>query len=247
MNGATVLSAVLLLVLAAGCVSGDNGQPTDDSSSRIAGAPEHSGTTVEPAPAAEEGAAQSGGNSAVATGDHISGVEASESDASADHGSGDDASGKISLFRHAGVYDGIKEKEIIVEGVARKATFVKLDFLPYGLYMPDTLEEIRLEDGNEFKFKERQARISIFEESTGQFMVETTELVFLENPGMYREYAGTCVYDEYDVVVPSYEDYFWFDFKGNRALVRLSSFETDRDIVLPHFLDIVSYLQFVEE
>lgn len=244
---ATVLSAVLVLVLASGCVSGTNGQPTGEPPPRVAETPGHSGTSAEPAPATGAGDGEYGGHPAGAAGDHASGAEASGRNAGADHENGDDASGKIPLFRHAGVYDGTREKAIIVEGEARQAAFVRLDFLPYGLYMPDTLEEIRLEDGNEFKHKERQARISIFDEELGRFIIDTTELTFLDDLDMYREYAGTYVYDEYDVLVPSYEDYFWFDFEGNRAFVRLSSFETDRDVVLPHFLDIVSYMQYIGE
>lgn len=237
MNRAASIAVVLVLALAAGCVSGGTGaQDAEKPESRMAvqtGNTEPAASAVEPT-----------GRTEPATGaDGPSAEPVSPDDAEA---SDLEAGGKIALFRNAGVFDGTWEKEIVVEGTPRKATFVQIDILPFGLYMPDTLEELRFEDGNEFKHKEIQALISVFDEDYGAFLLDT-DLTFLEELSIYREYAGTSIYDEYDVAHPGYTDFFWFDYAGSRALVRLTCSEPDRDVVLPHFLDIISYIQYIEE
>lgn len=147
--------------------------------------------------------------------------------------------GKINLFAGLSKYDGIAEKEIEISGKKYTTQFIKHDFLPVGLYIPDFINEKKFHDGNEFEVP-NFSLISIFT----QDQLNLDPLDMREELEVYQEYMGSQIHDGADQVKIKYEDFFSVDIEGTEYIIRLSYFEDESETVLPQFIDILKNLKY---
>ncbi|WP_025028969.1 hypothetical protein [Caldalkalibacillus mannanilyticus] len=139
------------------------------------------------------------------------------------------------------IYDGISLKEIEITGKTYSARFVKQDFLPFGLYIPDFITEEKFEDGNEF-LGPNNSIISLFE----RYQLDIDILEVREDLTGYQHYIGSNIFDGPDQIKVKYEDFFSYSYKENEVIIRLSYFEEDKETLLPQYIDIVKNIKYVE-
>lgn len=148
---------------------------------------------------------------------------------------------KLNLFTDVSKYDGIAEKEIEISGESYMTKFIKHDFLPVGLYVPDFINEKKFHDGNEFEGP-HSSLISIF--TPDQLSLDP--LVMREELEVYQEYMGSQIHEGADQVNTKYEDFFRVNIKDTELVIRLSYFEDESKTVLPQFIDILKTLKYTE-
>lgn len=148
---------------------------------------------------------------------------------------------KIQLFADVSKYDGTTEKAIEIDGKTYDTTFIKHDFLPIGLYVPNLVTEKKFHDGNEFQGPNHSS-ISLFTPD----QLNLDDLVIREKLADYKEYMGSEVADGAGQVKVKYEDYFRLSITDSEFIIRLSYFEDDQDTVFPQFIDIIKNVKYTE-
>ncbi len=136
------------------------------------------------------------------------------------------------------VYDGT-ERIAERDGEPYEATFMRDPMQPYGFYIPEGagVEKRDFEDGSEWWMGERSI-FTLFEE--GQVLPDYN----YTNPELveYAEYVGSV--NDREVI---YEDYWAFEDRGSKMIVRFSYRAADQAEVLPVFLDMLQSIRYVPE
>ncbi|RED51173.1 hypothetical protein [Cohnella lupini] len=134
-------------------------------------------------------------------------------------------------------YEGDEHMDAIGD-TGESASFKKDPNLPYGFYIFDTMEEYVLVDGTEWGMDNQRRLFSLFDEDKVPFTFNYTNASLTQ----YEEYAGT---DKTEL--GSYYDFFRFNDRGHKLVIRLHYFEEEKETTLPMFLDIVSSMRFVAD
>ncbi len=216
-TGSAWMLAFFVLLVVSGCASGGNER--DNGSTAIDGGGNRNAVDV------------ATGANAVA--DHEGETEGGE-------GQGEEAGDRSTplLPEELPVYVGtasIAERD----GEPYEATFMQDPMKPYGFYIPEGagVEKRDFEDGSEWWMGERGI-FTLFEE--GQVLPDYN----FTNPELveYAEYVGSV--NDRELI---YEDYWAFEDRGNKMIVRFSYRAAEQADVLPVFVEMLRSIRYVPE
>jgi hypothetical protein len=149
---------------------------------------------------------------------------------------------QIQIFIEKDVYDGSKTKNIKVNNVSEEAVWMKPGMSDFGLFVPSALTVLQLKDGQEFMYKSDKERITLINEEDVRLPILNIE----EDLSMYKEYVGSEIWDDGGPDSVRY-DYFLNSSGGHIGYVILRYVQKYQDEVRPLFLDVIKYVQYVDQ